>query len=115
MAAWLFPPETVLLLITADDEDLVDAIDSLMVVGMTNPLSALTGDQVEWKGAGLAIAETRLVNVEDLAHRIATCKVGTLVDVREKAEMEQGKIAGAINLPDGKNRKSATMQSMIEQ
>src|SRR5260370_984933 len=32
----LFRSETVLLLITADDEDLVDAIDSLMVVGMTN-------------------------------------------------------------------------------
>jgi hydroxyacylglutathione hydrolase len=114
MAAWLFPPETVLLLITADDEDLVDAIDSLMVVGMTNPLSALTSDQGEWKGAGLAIAETPLVNVEDLAHRIATGKVGTLVDVREKGEMEQGTIAGAINLPYREIRTCETLPSLVE-
>src|SRR5260370_984934 len=86
----LFRSETVLLLITADDEDLVDAIDSLMVVGMTNPLSALTGDQVEWKGAGLAIAETPRDNVEDLGHRIATAKVGALVDVRRKDRHGQG-------------------------
>jgi rhodanese-related sulfurtransferase len=114
MAAWLFPLETVLLLITADDEDLVDAIDSLMAVGMTNPLSALTGDQVEWKGAGLTIAETPLVNVEDLAHCIATGKVGTLVDVREKGEMEQGTITGAINLPYREIRTCETLPSLVE-
>jgi len=113
MAAWLFPPETALLLITAD-EDLVDAIDSLMVVGMTNPLSALTGDQVVWKGAGLAIAETPLVNGEDLAHRIATGQVGTLVDAREKGEMQQGTIAGAINLPYREMRTCETVPSLAE-
>ncbi len=114
MAAWLFPPETALLLIPADDEDLGDAIDSLMVAGMTNPLSALSGDQVEWKGAGLTIVETPLVNVEDLAHRITAGKVGTLVDVREKGEMEQGTIAGAINLPYREMRTCETVPSLVE-
>jgi glyoxylase-like metal-dependent hydrolase (beta-lactamase superfamily II)/rhodanese-related sulfurtransferase len=114
MAAWLFPPEIALLLITVDDEDLVDASDSLMAVGMTNPLLALTRDQVEWKGAGLAIEETPLVNVEDLALRIATGKVGTLVDVREQGEMEQGTIVGAINLPYRDIRTRETLPSLVE-
>jgi hydroxyacylglutathione hydrolase len=114
MAAWLFPPQTALLLIPADNEDLGDAIDSLMVAGMTNPLLALTGDQGEWNGAGLAIAETSLVNVEDLAYRITAGKVGTLVDVREKGEMEQGTIAGAINLPYREIRTCETVPSLVE-
>jgi hydroxyacylglutathione hydrolase len=114
MAAWLFSPETVLLLITADEEDLVDSIDSLMVVGMTNPLLALTGDQGEWKGEGLAITETSLVNVEDLAHRIAMGKLGTLVDVREQGEMEKGTIKGAINLPYRDIRARETLPSLVE-
>jgi len=114
MAAWLFPPETPLLLIPAGDEDLVDAIDSLMVVGMTNPLSVLTGDQGAWKGAGLASVETPLVNGEDLAHLISSGKVGTLVDVREKGEMEQGTIAGAINLPYREIGTCKTLPALVE-
>jgi glyoxylase-like metal-dependent hydrolase (beta-lactamase superfamily II)/rhodanese-related sulfurtransferase len=114
MAAWLFSPETVLLIITADDEDLVDTIDSLMVVGMTNPLLALAGDQGAWKDAGLSITKTPLINVEDLAHHITAGTVGTLVDVREKAEMEQGTLAGAINLPYREFRTCETLPSLVE-
>jgi hydroxyacylglutathione hydrolase len=114
MTAWLFSPEKALLLIPADDGDLVDALDSMMVVGMTNPLLALTGDQGEWKDAGLSITETPLINVEDLAQRIATGKVGTLVDVREKGEMAQGTLAGAINLPYREIRRCETLPSLLE-
>ncbi len=114
MAAWLFAPEIALLIIDADDEDLVDAIDSLMVVGMTNPILSLTGDQEEWKSAGLVLAETPLVHVEDLAQRIARGKVGTLIDVREKGEMKQGTIAGAIYLPYRAIRMPETLPSLVE-
>lgn len=114
MAAWLFSPQTALLLIASDDEDLVDAIDSLMVVGMTNPLSALTSEQGAWTGAGLAIDETPLVYGEDLAHCIAAGKVGTLVDVRERGEMAQGTLAGAINLPYREIRTRETLPSLVE-
>jgi len=60
MAAWLLSPETPLLLIT--DEDLADAIDSLMAVGMTNPLSVLSGGPQVWSAVGLDIAQTSLIN-----------------------------------------------------
>lgn len=114
MSAWLFPPETALLLIPSDNEDLLDAIDSLMVVGMTNPLLVLRDDQEAWKSAGFAITKTPLLTVEDLAQRIARGNVGTLVDVRERGEMEQGTLAGAINLPYREIRTRETLQSLVE-
>lgn len=98
MVAWVLPPERPLLLITADDEDLTEAINSLIVVGMTNPLSALSGDPQEWSAAGLPIIETPLIRVEELARLLAAGTVGTLTDVREVGEVEQGTIAGATNL-----------------
>jgi glyoxylase-like metal-dependent hydrolase (beta-lactamase superfamily II)/rhodanese-related sulfurtransferase len=114
MVAWLLSPEKTLLLIPDDAEDLGDAIDSLMVVGMTNPLLSVTGDQEVWKGAGLPITETTVVNVEDLAQRIANGKLGTLVDVREKGEMEQGTLMGAINLPYREIRTRETLPHLVE-
>jgi len=38
----------------------------------------------------------------------------TLVDVREKGEMEQGTIAGAINLPYREIRARKTLPSLVE-
>ncbi len=75
------------MLIPADDGDLIDALDSLMVVGMTNPLLVLTGDQGKWKGAGLAIVETPLIKVEDLAHRNLQ---DTLIQRRQKLDIVAG-------------------------
>ena len=55
-----------------------------------------------------------MVNGEDLDQHIATGKVGALVDVREKGEMEQGTIAGAINLPYREMRTCETLPPLVE-
>lgn len=99
MVAWLLSAETPLLLIAPDEEDLIDAIDSLMVVGMTNTLSVLSGESEEWKAAGLTIVQTPLISVEELAQLMKKKMVGTLIDAREEGEAEQGTITGAMNLP----------------
>ena len=99
MVAWLTPPNVPLLLLTSDEEDLVDAVDSLMVVGMTNPLSVLKDDMEKWKAGGLPLVELSLIQVTELASRLRTREIGTLVDVREIGEMEQGTIEGAVNFP----------------
>ncbi len=99
MVAWLYPPDIPLLLITNDEEDLVEAIDSLMVVGMTNPLSTLDGGPQDWLAAGLMLIETPQLTVTELAERMKMGAIGTLIDSREIGEMEKGTISGALNLP----------------
>lgn len=98
MVAWLMPPDAPLLLIASDEEDLADAVDSLMVVGMTNPLSALSDEPDAWKVSGLAVVETPLIQATELASLLDSEVIGTLVDVREIGEMEKGTIEGAVNL-----------------
>lgn len=114
MVAWLLSPKTPLLLVTTDDEDLADAIDSLQVVGMTNPLSVLVGGPETWGTAGLTIVETPLVNAEELARLIEAKEVGTLVDVREEGEVERGTITSAINLPYRKMLSRETLPPLEE-
>ncbi|GAC1393167.1 MAG: MBL fold metallo-hydrolase [Ktedonobacteraceae bacterium] len=99
MVAWLLSAETPLLLIATDEEDLTDAIDSLMVVGMTNTLSVLSGEPQEWEMAGLTVVQTPLISVTELAQLATKKLVGTLIDAREEGEAEQGTIIGAVNLP----------------
>jgi len=99
MVAWLAPPDVPLLLITSDEEDLADAVDSLIVVGMTNPLSLLMGDMEIWKASGLPLVEVPLIQVTELASRLKAKEIGTLIDVREIGEMEKGTIEGAVNIP----------------
>lgn len=99
MVAWLLSAEMPLLLIATDEEDLTDAIDSLMVVGMTNTLSVLSGEPHAWEIAGLTVVQTPLISVEELAQLTTKKQVGTLIDAREEGEAEQGTIIGAVNLP----------------
>lgn len=99
MVAWLMPPDAPLLIVASDEEDLADAVDSLMVVGMTNPLSALSNKSDEWKTSDLTVVETPLIQATELASLLDAEVIGTLVDVREIGEMEKGTIAGAIHLP----------------
>jgi len=99
MLAWLFASDTPLLLMAGDEEDLTDAVDSMMAVGMTNPIYALSGDEREWRAAGLPVVSLPLATPEELASRLAAGAIGSVVDVREPTELGSGLIEGAINLP----------------
>lgn len=100
MVAWMLSPEMPLLLIASDDEDLTDAVNSLMALGMTNPLSTLQGGPAEWKAAGLPVLGTRMVNAETLSHLMTEGAIGSILDAREPGEVEQqGTIPGSINVP----------------
>jgi len=115
MVAWMVDPGTPLVLITADDEDLSDAINSLMALGMTNPLFALDGAPEEWRAAGLPVLRTKLVSALELRDLIARGAVGTVLDAREPAELEQqNTIAGAISLPYRKIRSRQSLPPLVE-
>jgi len=115
MVSWLVDAETPLLLVTADEEDLTDAVDSLMVLGMTNPLLALDGGPDDWRAAGLSVVATPVVDVVELARRIEAGDVGDVIDVREASEVETaGTIAGARVIPYRNLRDRATMPPLHE-
>ena len=114
MVAWLMPPDAPLLLIASDEEDLADAVDSLMVVGMTNPLSALANEPDAWKASGLTMVETPLIQATELASLLEAEVIGTLVDVREIGEMEKGTIEGAVNLSYRTLQESSTLPLLTE-
>ncbi len=99
MVAWMLPPDVPLVLIAQDDEDLADAIDSLMVVGMTNPLARLEGTPEDWAAAGLEVVQTPMVAADDLSRMIASGQIGTIVDAREAAEAAQGMLSAAVIVP----------------
>lgn len=100
MVAWMLSPEMPLLLIANDDEDLTDAVNSLMVLGMTNPLSVLEGSPEDWKAAGMPVLGTKAVSAERLHLLLAEKSIGSILDAREPGEVEQqGIIADAINVP----------------
>jgi hydroxyacylglutathione hydrolase len=114
MVAWLMPPDAPLLLVAPDEEDLADAVDSLMVLGMTNPLSALSNEPDGWKASGLNVVETPLIQATELASLLDAEVIGTLVDVREIGEMEKGTIAGAVNLSYRTLQESNTLPLLTE-
>lgn len=66
------------------------------------------------KRGGPEKLQTPLISAEDLARLVAAQAVGTLTDVREAGEVEQGTIAGAVNLPYREMRTSRLLPSLVE-
>lgn len=115
MVAWMLSPEMPLVLIANDDEDLTDAVNSLMALGMTNPLSALDGGPEEWKAAGLPVLGTKRISAEQLHQLLAEGSIGTILDAREPGEIEQqGTLEGAVNVPYRDIRSRDTLPGLAE-
>jgi glyoxylase-like metal-dependent hydrolase (beta-lactamase superfamily II)/rhodanese-related sulfurtransferase len=115
MVSWLVDAEQPLLLVANDDEDLTDAVDSLMVLGMTNPLYALDGTPDDWRAAGLPLASTEVIDVEELARRRVAGTIGDTIDVRELPEVDTtGTIPGTRVIPYRLLRDRATLPALAE-
>lgn len=110
MVSWLVADDAPLLLIASDDEDLADAIDSLMVLGMTNPLATLDGTPDDWRAAGLPLDTIETIDVDELARRLDAGTLGEVIDVREANEVETtGTIPGAHVVPYRRLRDATTL------
>ncbi|HEU5442082.1 MAG TPA: MBL fold metallo-hydrolase [Ktedonobacterales bacterium] len=99
MLAWTLSPEAPLLLIAGDEEDLKEAVDSLQVVGMTNPFYALEANLDAWREAGLPVEVTETIEPGELYARLTAGGLGNVVDVREPGELGGGVIEGTVNIP----------------
>ncbi|MGH7728419.1 MAG: MBL fold metallo-hydrolase [Vulcanimicrobiaceae bacterium] len=88
------------LAIVAEDEAAVDqAVMRLARVGCSNASGYLAGGIAAWERAGLGLAATAQIDVDELAARLARRTPMQLLDVRRPREFESGSAPGARSLP----------------
>jgi glyoxylase-like metal-dependent hydrolase (beta-lactamase superfamily II) len=101
-ASWagaLIAPEKPIVLITEDEDHVAEARTRLARVGLENVGGYLAGGLLAWHDAGLPIATTEQISVDELRHRLAQGEAGQLVDVRRPGEWQAGHIGEARTLP----------------
>jgi hydroxyacylglutathione hydrolase len=101
-ASWagaLVSPQAPILLVAEDEEQVREARVRLSRVGIENVAGYLAGGLLEWHRAGLPLATTEQIGVEELDARIREDRAGRVVDVRRPGEWQAGHIAGAVNVP----------------
>ena len=101
-ASWagiVLPAGRLVVLVAEDAERVAEARTRLARVGIESVAGFLDGGIVAWDAAGLPLAKTEQVSVDELAARIADRAEGQTVDVRRPGEWAAGHIAGAVHIP----------------
>jgi len=101
-ASWagaLISPGVPILFVSEDADEVREARTRLARVGLENVAGYLEGGLLEWHRAGLPLATTEQIGVEELDARIREGREGRVVDVRRPAEWQAGHIAGAVHVP----------------
>jgi glyoxylase-like metal-dependent hydrolase (beta-lactamase superfamily II)/rhodanese-related sulfurtransferase len=94
--AWVVDPGRVVVLVGRDDADALRAAALAAAVGVGGVAGVLAGGMTSWREEGRPTAAFERIDVDALrgrAHRVQ------IVDVRERAEWEQGHIPGSTHLP----------------
>ena len=101
-ASWagaLVAPERELVLVAEDPEHAREARIRLARVGLERVVGYLDGGVLGWERAGLPLAKTEQITVDELARRIAEEPDVAVLDVRRPLEWQGGHIPGARHLP----------------
>lgn len=101
-ASWagaLIRPETLIVLVTEEKEQVREAQMRLARVGLENVAGYLDGGILEWDRAGRPLATMEQIAVEELVARIREGKVARVVDVRRPGEWQAGHIPDATHVP----------------
>jgi hydroxyacylglutathione hydrolase len=101
-ASWagaLVSPKAPIVLVSEEKEQVREAQTRLARVGLDNVAGYLEGGLLEWHRAGLPLATTEQIGVEELDARIREGRAGRVVDVRRPGEWQSGHVAGAMNVP----------------
>ena len=101
-ASWagaLVSPKVPILLVAEDEEQVREARLRLSRVGIENVAGYLAGGLLEWHRAGLPLATTEQIGVEELDARIREGRAARVVDVRRPGEWQGGHVAAAMNVP----------------
>jgi hydroxyacylglutathione hydrolase len=101
-ASWagsLIRPNVPVIFVTEEESRVREAQTRLARVGLENITGYLEGGILAWNRAGLPLATTEQISVEELRHRIDEQSVDIVVDVRRPPEWNAGHIAGAVHHP----------------
>jgi hydroxyacylglutathione hydrolase len=101
-ASWggtLLPAGAPILLVTEDEERVTESQTRLARVGIETVVGFLGGGIAAWDAAGLPLAKTEQVGVDELAARIAEGAAEQVLDVRRPGEWKAGHIASAVHIP----------------
>jgi glyoxylase-like metal-dependent hydrolase (beta-lactamase superfamily II) len=101
-ASWagsLLDPDAPILIVGEDPDRVAEARMRLARVGLENVAGYLEGGIPAWEKAGLPLAATEQITVDELAARLASGRPPALLDVRRPAEWQEGHIGGARHAP----------------
>jgi rhodanese-related sulfurtransferase len=101
-ASWagaLIPPRVPILLVSEEKDQVREARTRLARVGLENVAGYLAGGLLEWHRAGLPLATTEQIGVEELDARLREGRACRVLDVRRPAEWQAGHIADAVHVP----------------
>jgi hydroxyacylglutathione hydrolase len=97
--AWLASHDEDIIFIGRDDEDGRRAARLATSVGLRNVAGLLSGGMTNWRQERHPIASTERVPVDELPARIEADPSIQVLDVRERAEWEEGHIPGSLFTP----------------
>ena len=106
-ATWtgtLIPLKTSLVLIAENEEHVRETRVRLARVGHENIAGYLGGGILSWHNAGLPLASTEQISVDELDRRIQEGVTEQLLDVRRPGEWNSGHIKEAVHIPLNKLR-----------
>ena len=90
---WLVPLDRAVVFILDEDTDRDDLVRKCLAVGHDNLLGELHGGIDAWAEAGLLVEATPLVTADHMA--------GTVLDIRQRNEWDEGHVPGAIHVELG--------------
>jgi hydroxyacylglutathione hydrolase len=101
-ASWagsLLSPTTSIILVTEEISQVDEAVMRLARVGLEKVEGFLGGGMYAWHEAGLEVATTPQMPVDELQHELAAEKGLQVIDVRRPAEYKAGHVPGAVSIP----------------
>lgn len=90
---WLVPLDRAVVFLLDDGTDRADLVRQCLAIGHDALLGELDGGIDTWTAAGLPIEATPLVTADQLA--------GTVLDIRQQNEWDEGHVPGAIHVELG--------------
>jgi hydroxyacylglutathione hydrolase len=97
--AWIADPGQEIVFVGRDDHDARRAASLALAIGMRLLGGVLAGGMTEWRRARRPVAHVERVDLVDLPKRMAADPSLQILDVREKAERDQGYIPGSLFVP----------------